>query len=98
MGSRGKGRVATPSLGSARGRAVRNEGAAEVAVLAGDPSGIGTGKVLPKSTTDDNEINELGQPVSLVVADRYETYSCRPAALARRTWVISIWRGIPIWV
>ena len=51
MGSRARGKAAARSLRSARG-AAHSEGTAAVAVLAEHPSSIGTGKVLPKSTTD----------------------------------------------
>jgi hypothetical protein len=63
-----------------RKSAIRHTHAAVDAILAEHPSSIGTGKVLPKSTTDDDETSLLGQPVSSGVADRSETYSYLSAA------------------
>jgi hypothetical protein len=44
-------------------------------VLAEHPSNIGTGKVLPKSTTDEDDIDALA-PASLCVARDRPTHYC----------------------
>jgi len=64
MGSRARGRAraATRSLVSARG-AAHSEGAAAVAVFVEHPSSIETGKVLPKFTADDDEVDGLAPAI-----------------------------------
>jgi hypothetical protein len=90
MGSRARGRAGTRSLRSAGG-AAHSEGAAVDAILAEHPSRIGTGKVLPKSTTDDDGIDGLAparRSHQLCRTDPRLTLTYRQRA--SRAWVISI--------
>src|ERR1700730_1451997 len=81
MGRRAWGRAGTRSL-RRPGGAAHSEGAAADAILAEHPSRIGTGKVLPKSTTDDDGIDGLApaRRSHQRCRDRSETHSYLSAA------------------
>src|ERR1700688_4810193 len=100
MGSRARGRAATRSVLSVR-EAAHSDGAGGVAVLAEHPSSIGAGKVLPKSTTDDDEVIDAHRRAGLIngsepirdlrlpIGNGRERLAASPYDVAFRYWCTS---------